>query len=88
MRIFQREYRRGERESGVGFKDLALAIVGKSEILSTLSRFEILARVDIERVQKTSPKICFIGTIIILSWLFLRSQHRKGSENQAEVTLL
>lgn len=88
MRIFQREYRRGERESGVGFKDLALATVGKSEILSTLSRFEILARVDIERVQKTSPKICFIGTIIILSWLFLRSQHRKGSENQAEVTLL
>ena len=70
----------------MGFKDLAL--VGKSEILSTLGRLEIFAIVDIERVQKISPKICFAGTVIILSWLFLRSQHRKGSENQAEVTLL
>lgn len=71
----------------MGFKDFALVTEGKSEILSTLGRLEILATVDVER-QKISPKICFAGTVIILSWLFLRSQHRKGSENQAEVTLL
>ena len=72
----------------MGFKDLALVTEGKSEILSTLGRLKILARVDVERMQKISPKICFAGAVIILSWLFLRSQHRKGSENQAEVTIL
>ena len=54
----------------MGFKGLALVTEGKSEILSTLGRLKILARVDVERMQKISPKICFAGAVIILSWLF------------------